>query len=396
MAGVPYLYLYRSIIQERVLWLERKDQRIKEKALIVDKPQDIMSVSKTMKTANFNEHGQANKHHKRVLFYNPGQFQKIRGIKEMAYLEDCEEKNCELTFDRKALSIADAVIYDFMTLSALPSYTRPKSQVWIHIQLEARLGHQKQIKMNNKVNWTMTYSRHSDIPLPYGMLKPKTKDRQMKKDYLEIARSKSVDAIWVVSHCHTKSKREAYADILKKYIDIDILGACGRQWKCGIRHNHDIQNCFAILNSTYRYYLAFENTLCSGYITEKFFENYDYDILQVVRGGDLKTRPININKHAYISTSDFEDAHALGKYLKNLSQDTSLYANKLKIKDTYTLIHYRELFNKSLCEVCKRLHNLEEYRYVYKNMTNWFLTHQPCFKADDISYNNNKKKRINK
>ena len=44
-AGVIYLYLYRSIIQEVVLRLDRNDQQIKEKALIVDNPQKIMSVS---------------------------------------------------------------------------------------------------------------------------------------------------------------------------------------------------------------------------------------------------------------------------------------------------------------------------------------------------------------
>ena len=381
MAGVLYIYLYWSFLEE-VPRLGRNDQRSRS----VYNRQEFMSAPEIVTTAKYKEHGRGKMQPKRVLYYNPFPFLRKRGIKGLSYLEDCEEKNCKLTFDRKDLSIADAVIYDFWLLGALPNYTRPKNQVWIHNQLEAKVPYKKQIKMSNNVNWTMTFSRHSDIHLPYGMIKPKTKQRQVKRDYLEIAKSKSLDAIWVVSHCHTASKREAYANILKKYIDIDILGACGRKWKCGKRYNHDLQDCFAILNSTYRYYLAFENTLCTDYITEKFFENYDYDILQVVRGGDPNTRPINISKQAYISSSDFKDAHALGKYLKNLSQDTELYANKLKIKDEYRLIHYRELFNKSLCEICKRLHNLKEYHSVYKNMTEWFTTYQPCFKPNDIPY----------
>jgi len=32
----------------------------------------------------------------------------------------------------------------------------------------------------------------------------------------------------MVSRCNTLSRREVYAEDLKKYIDIDIFGACGR------------------------------------------------------------------------------------------------------------------------------------------------------------------------
>ncbi len=31
---------------------------------------------------------------------------------------------------------------------------------------------------------------------------------------------------WVVSHCRTKSKRAAYVEALKDYIDVDIFGRC--------------------------------------------------------------------------------------------------------------------------------------------------------------------------
>ena len=393
VAGVLYLYLYQSgayqllrNVVPRLQQLGRNDQQYQEKIRSVYNPQELMPTSQTETTAHLNEKGLGKMQPKRVLFYNPATFQRVRDIYKSKYFEGCEESNCEMTFDRHDLSIADAVIYDFRSMRAWPNYTRPTSQVWIHIQHEAVIKPRYQKEMDDKLNWTMTYSRHSDIQLPYGMLEPKPNETQLKRDYLQIAKNKSVDAVWVVSHCHTGSKREEYADILKQYIDIDILGACGRRWQCGKRFNHDIQECFSILNSTYRYYLAFENTLCTDYITEKFFENYDYDILQIVRGGDLKTRPINISKEAYISTSDFKDAHALGKYLQSLSQDTNQYANKLKIKDKYRLIHYREVFKKSMCEICKRLHNLEEYHSVYKSMAEWFTTNQPCFIPNDIPH----------
>ncbi len=32
---------------------------------------------------------------------------------------------------------------------------------------------------------------------------------------------------WVVSNCHTHSRREDYVKIMQKYIDVDVYGACG-------------------------------------------------------------------------------------------------------------------------------------------------------------------------
>ena len=68
-----------------------------------------------------------------------------------------------------------------------------------------------------------------DLPLPYGALKLKPTEKVPQRDYQAIAENKTKDAIWIVSHSPTNSKREKYVDILKQYIDIDILGKCGRK-----------------------------------------------------------------------------------------------------------------------------------------------------------------------
>ena len=188
----------------------------------------------------------------------------------------------------------------------------------------------------------------------------------------------------MVSHCETDSRRENYVDILRKYINVDILGACGTKWNCGRRHNHAKGDCFDILNSTYRYYLAFENALCDEYISEKFFENYDYDIIQVVRGGNPKFRPIDIKRDAYISANDFKTAHDLGRFLKSLSNDTKMYASMLKAKDKYQAVPYIDLFQKAMCDICKRLQNPTEYKSVYADIREWMLSEEPCFKPNDI------------
>ena len=229
----------------------------------------------------------------------------------------------------------------------------------------------------------MSYSRHSDIHLPYGKLDKSGQSRD-KRNFQAIAESKSKDAIWIVSHCKTLSKREKYVEILRRFISVDILGSCGQRWNCGVVHNHDLSDCFNILNSTYRYYLAFENAFCDDYITEKFYENFQYDILQIVRGGNPKQRPLNISRKAYISTSDFKSAHELGRYLKALSRDTAKYADMLKAKGEYESVSYKELFQEAVCNICKRLHNVEQYKSIYWDVSKWVKSKEPCLQPIDL------------
>ncbi len=62
-----------------------------------------------------------------------------------------------------------------------------------------------------------------------------------------------------------------YARQLAKYIDLDVYGKCS--WMMGNK-NVSFENCDIDLSclNEYKFYLAFENSNCIDYITEKFFE----------------------------------------------------------------------------------------------------------------------------
>ena len=52
---------------------------------------------------------------------------------------------------------------------------------------------------------------------------------------------------------------------LQKHIPVDIYGKCSRK-PC------PDQVCFPMLDKDYKFYFAFENSLCEDYVTEKFFK----------------------------------------------------------------------------------------------------------------------------
>jgi len=74
---------------------------------------------------------------------------------------------------------------------------------------------------------------------------------------------------WFVSNCGAKNNRLEFAHQLQKHIDVDIYGGCGTK-NCP-RHSGD--HCLEVLAKEYKFYLAFENSNCRDYITEKFYVN---------------------------------------------------------------------------------------------------------------------------
>lgn len=74
---------------------------------------------------------------------------------------------------------------------------------------------------------------------------------------------------WFVSNCGARNGRLNYAKELQKHIGVDIYGSCGTK-RCP---RSQAKSCFDLLNKEYKFYLAFENSNCKDYITEKFFVN---------------------------------------------------------------------------------------------------------------------------
>jgi hypothetical protein len=71
-----------------------------------------------------------------------------------------------------------------------------------------------------------------------------------------------------------------YIEQLNKYAQVDVYGRCGKP--CPPNSKYD---CKKLISDEYKFYLSFENSICKDYITEKFFNILNYNIIPVVLGG---------------------------------------------------------------------------------------------------------------
>lgn len=235
----------------------------------------------------------------------------------------------------------------------------------------------------NGFNLTMTYHRKSDVYIPYGQIVPKLPPEP--KNFTEIIAKKKKGVLWIASNCHTSSWREQYVAELRKYLDVDVLGECSdnfQPWNCGKRYQHD--ECFNILND-YKFFLAFENALCEDYVTEKFYENFDFDTILVERGGLTSNLKELLPPNTYIDASEFKGPRELGKYLRNLMNDTERYRRLLESKNQWRNMPYYRLYQQALCDLCDRVTYPEQFHIgAYRNIREYFHESNFCRLPADV------------
>ena len=89
------------------------------------------------------------------------------------------------------------------------------------------------------------------------------------------------------------------------------------------------------MNNTYKFYLAFENSICPDYVTEKFFDifKYRYNVIPVVyNGADMASIA---PPHSYISVRDYSSVEHLAQYLSIVSSNDTLFASYFWWRDYY-------------------------------------------------------------
>ena len=170
---------------------------------------------------------------------------------------------------------------------------------------------------------------------------------------------------------------------MRQYIDIDIYGQCEKLFPDTKKDpckepKSESENCNNKLYDEYKFYLAFENSLCDEYVTEKYWKLYSFDrffkmnVVPVVRGPKpAHYAKISIKK-SYINADDFKTARALADYLNYLDKNDTAYLEYFEWKLDYyksfsqsyanNLTHtietnFYEPTTDPFCDVCAKLHD---------------------------------------
>jgi hypothetical protein len=283
---------------------------------------------------------------------------------------------------------ADAVVIQGNRMPKhLPTH-RDSNQVFVFLNNEPPLFIQmtnlSRAIFVNYFNWTMTYRTDSDIPFPYGAIVSNDeqsytdylnnvgrerrnklhKKKYLDKDYSAIYEQKDKGVFWIVSHCSTKSKREKYVDKMREHIKVDQFGGCNEN-KIARKTYYSTENW-----TRYKFYLAFENTYCIDYLTEKVYNWFELDIILVVRGGCDYTK--FLPNGTYVDANNFENAAALSNYLNKLGANKTEYINFLKRKDTYRVYKEQEMVQSSFCNLCEKLNNVNDNIKSVENIYKWW------------------------
>ncbi|VIO98155.1 Uncharacterized protein BM_BM10026 [Brugia malayi] len=257
--------------------------------------------------------------------------------------------HCIITDDKEQLLKASAVLFHIRDLKKLPKLRNPK-QLFVFVLHESPLYTFNHLDFvpSNYFNITMTYRRDSDIYIPYGMMKKITNLTQRKQvwdwsEVVKIASSKVRPVLQLVSNCQTKSKRELYVEQLRTYINITQHGLC--------KNSICDEKCEVKEAAQHRFYLAFENSVCRDYITEKLFKCFLRLLIPVVLKRSIYEGILPPG--SFIAADDFASPRELAEYLHYLSNNNTAYLSYLK----WTR-HYQKTFDVSnFCELCKYLHS---------------------------------------
>lgn len=344
---------------------------------------------------------------KYILYYTPFWNHKDHnfGFGQEPFQQKCSSGNkCFATDNRDHLPSMgdfDAVIFHYV------DFHYPQQQV--HSIKRWRKPHQRFVYFNVEspdtyplqqdyepgfFNWTLTYRHDSDVVRRYGWFQEKQQDgltsgtpplqtrewpiiydeqafRQQNLSTLLPLAKRPKKVAWIVSNCNTASRRDEYVRELNRYIPVDVFGKCGSK-SCDVGYQagkNRLDNCTLAVEQEYKFYLSFENSLCTDYVTEKFFSRISKSVVIIMGGANYsQVAP----PHSYMNVMDYASPKELAEYLWELDRNDTKYLSYFWWKQHYESKFGEEMVQaQAFCDLCDKLHNPNEPSKSYASLQEW-------------------------
>ena len=278
--------------------------------------------------------------------------------------------NCHFTTNRSLYNDSDVVVFHIRNEYTLPDY-RPPFQKWVFaIQESPMYTDQKFKKQRWLFNITMTYRRLSDVIWYYGQCTQRNATADPVHVIQNYAAGKTQLVAWFVSNCRSASMRECYVEELARSIDVHIYG-CGHKYSCPIKRKAYCDG--TLLNTTYKFYLSFENSLCSEYITEKVYRILELNVVPIVLG--YSNYSDILPPRSFIDVRDYDTPKALAEYLLFLDNNDAMYNEYFRWKGEYTCTKYA--YRRAGCVLCEYAHR-ERGRVTIADVWPWWSRRDSC------------------
>ncbi len=136
------------------------------------------------------------------------------------------------------------------------------------------------------------------------------------------------------------------------------------------------EECDEMLRTNYKFYLAFENSICDEYVTEKFFRALRLLVVPIVlRKKDYEhIAPPN----SFIAVDQFNTVEGLASYIKYINSNNSAYASYLEWSRCYRVIDDTlvSMTAAPLCQLCRMLHDNNLPHKTVRNLERWWTAAQ--------------------
>lgn len=295
----------------------------------------------------------------------------------------CKARNCRVTYDKSLFKSSDAVIFHERNmpgpdmLDTLNSW-RTVQQRWIFFTSETPKNSDTNIvPYNGLFNWTMTYKKDSDIYLPYLQYRVLDENDSRPPANYDYSKLKTMSTAWLVGNCKFFFRME-YVRLLQEYTDIHVGGGCRDKFKSWINCTRwcPIENL-----KTYKFYLSFENGICTDYISEKYWKYLELGLVPVVLGGSDYNDPRLVIPGSFIDASKFSSAKELGLYLNYLDKNDTAYNEYFSWKQKYKIWHPTEgdwpFESYFLCKICEML-NADLPKKTYWSLSEFWNEYTDC------------------
>ncbi|VDO54283.1 unnamed protein product [Haemonchus placei] len=214
------------------------------------------------------------------------------------FLSECHSTRgyCRITENKADLDVADAILFHNADYS--PTFVpEPRKPSRPHVLWSLESPSNDYFRPGpHVINWTMTFRRDADIWYPYGHFRKLPEPRSVDFEAIWNMKNSNKTAVWLASNCFAKNYR---TEIVKEV-------------------------CRSIYRP-YKFYVAFENSNCVDYVTEKFYET----LISRMSVPIVLKRDIYINvgapEKSFIALDDFQTIADMVNYIKELSDDKEKY-----------------------------------------------------------------------